>query len=77
MSKDSVYLWILPMFHASGWTFPWSCTFSFSTQVTIRAVSVPLIWAHFKGSGVTHYCAAPTVQVRYRYGFRVEVFSHR
>jgi hypothetical protein len=33
MDKSSVYLWVLPMFHASGWTYPWSCTFSFCTQV--------------------------------------------
>lgn len=25
---------ILPMFHAAGWTYPWSITFAFSTQVS-------------------------------------------
>lgn len=74
---------ILPMFHAAGWTFPWSCSFSFATQVklcynvfkgvpiieqctqqiTLRTVNFTHIWKHFLHSGVTHYCAAPTVQV--------------
>lgn len=33
MSRSSTYLWILPMFHACGWTYPWAITFAFSTQV--------------------------------------------
>ena len=24
---------VLPMFHAAGWTFPWSITFAFAAQV--------------------------------------------
>ncbi|KAI5122560.1 hypothetical protein M0805_004779 [Coniferiporia weirii] len=63
MSPASVYLWILPMFHAAGWTYPWAITFSFATQITQRTVSHPQIWQHFLSSGVTHYCAAPTVQI--------------
>ncbi|KDQ12888.1 hypothetical protein BOTBODRAFT_34031 [Botryobasidium botryosum FD-172 SS1] len=63
LSFDSVYLWVLPMFHAAGWTYPWSAVFAFSTQVTIRAVRFPDIWKHFIKSGVTHYCGAPTVQI--------------
>ncbi|EIN13490.1 acetyl-CoA synthetase-like protein [Punctularia strigosozonata HHB-11173 SS5] len=63
MNIDSTYLWILPMFHASGWTYPWAATFAMATQLTIRTVSYPLIWKHFLHSGVTHYCGAPTVQI--------------
>ncbi|KIY72780.1 acetyl-CoA synthetase-like protein [Cylindrobasidium torrendii FP15055 ss-10] len=63
MNKDSVYLWLLPMFHAAGWTYPWAATFAFSSQVTLRTVDYPAIWKHFTQSGVTHYCAAPTVQI--------------
>jgi hypothetical protein len=68
------------MFHAAGWTFPWSIPFSFATQVsslcllcipaslnvdqtTLRTVDYSLIWKHFLGSRITHYCGAPTVQV--------------
>ncbi|KAF9044854.1 AMP-dependent synthetase and ligase [Hymenopellis radicata] len=63
INKDSVYLWILPMFHAGGWTYPWSNTFAFATQITLRTVNYPLIWKHFLHSGVSHYCGAPTVQI--------------
>ena len=70
------------MFHAAGWTFPWSITLTFAKQVIIflstsppvalsfdkvimRTVDYGLIWKHFLGSHVTHYCGAPTVQVLY------------
>lgn len=79
MYPESVYLWygrihsqghqmlktirILPMFHACGWTYPWAITAAFATQITLRTVNVSQIWYHLLKSGVTHYCAAPTVQV--------------
>ncbi|KAI0807675.1 acetyl-CoA synthetase-like protein [Fomes fomentarius] len=63
MTVDSTYLWILPMFHASGWTFPWSITFAAAAQICLRSVSYPHIWQHLIHSGVTHYCGAPTVQI--------------
>ncbi|KAF8272882.1 hypothetical protein EI94DRAFT_1769496 [Lactarius quietus] len=63
MNKESTYLWILPMFHAAGWTFPWSITLTFAKQVIMRSVDYSLIWKHFLGSHVTHYCGAPTVQI--------------
>ena len=64
MDLNSVYLWVLPMFHAGGWTYPWAATFAVSTQITLRNVSYPLIWNHLCNSSVTHYCGAPTVQVK-------------
>lgn len=63
MDLNSVYLWVLPMFHAGGWTYPWAVTFAVSTQITLRNVSYPLIWNHLCNSSVTHYSGAPTVQV--------------
>ncbi|KAF8973713.1 hypothetical protein BDZ97DRAFT_1900508 [Flammula alnicola] len=63
MGRASTYLWILPMFHAAGWTFPYANVFAFSTQVTLRTVNYTQIWNHLLYSGVTHYCAAPTVQI--------------
>ncbi|KAI0950025.1 hypothetical protein AcV7_008619 [Taiwanofungus camphoratus] len=63
MNRDSTYLWILPMFHASGWTYPWAITFASASQITLRTVSYPHIWNHIINSGVTHYCGAPTVQI--------------
>ncbi|KAH9175520.1 acetyl-CoA synthetase-like protein [Lactarius sanguifluus] len=63
MNKESTYLWILPMFHAAGWTFPWSLTLTFAKQIIVRTVDYSLIWKHFLHSHVTHYCGAPTVQI--------------
>ncbi|KZP31199.1 acetyl-CoA synthetase-like protein [Athelia psychrophila] len=62
ITRSATYLWILPMFHAAGWTFPWACTFAFATQITMRTVDIPTIWKHLLHSGVSHYCAAPTVE---------------
>lgn len=33
LGRDSVYLWILPMFHCLGWCFPYACTMIMCTQV--------------------------------------------
>ncbi|EJU01917.1 AMP-dependent synthetase and ligase [Dacryopinax primogenitus] len=63
MDLYSIYLWTLPMFHACGWTYPWAITFSFASQVTLRTVNYDLIWKNFKNSRISHYCAAPTVQI--------------
>jgi len=63
MDRHSTYLWVLPMFHAAGWTYPWAITASFATQITLRSVSYPEIWNHLLHSSVTHYCGAPTVQI--------------
>ncbi|THU86530.1 acetyl-CoA synthetase-like protein [Dendrothele bispora CBS 962.96] len=63
MSSSSIYLWLLPMFHAAGWTYPWAITFCLASQITLRTVDFTKIWKHFLGSGVSCYCAAPTVQI--------------
>ncbi|PKS11921.1 hypothetical protein jhhlp_001216 [Lomentospora prolificans] len=55
------YLWTLPMFHAVGWTFPWSVCAVRGTHVCLRKVDYPLIWKLLKEEGVTHFNAAPTV----------------
>lgn len=63
LNKESVYLWTLPMFHACGWTYPWANVFGYTAQLFMRSIQYPDIWHHFLNSGVTHYCAAPTVQI--------------
>ncbi|KAF3354020.1 Acetate/butyrate--CoA ligase AAE7 like protein [Verticillium longisporum] len=55
------YLWTLPMFHAMGWTFPWSITAVRGTHVCLRKIDYPLIWKLLKEEGITHFNAAPTV----------------
>ncbi|KAF8621803.1 hypothetical protein AX15_007479 [Amanita polypyramis BW_CC] len=63
LNGSSVYLWTLPMFHASGWVFPWANVYAFASQITVRTVNHTQIWNHLLNSGVTHYAAAPTVQI--------------
>uniref|UniRef100_D8PKA9 AMP-dependent synthetase/ligase domain-containing protein n=1 Tax=Schizophyllum commune (strain H4-8 / FGSC 9210) TaxID=578458 RepID=D8PKA9_SCHCM len=64
MNYDSVYLWIVPLFHAAGWCYAWSAAFAFSTQVTLRTAAPGPIWQRLLAPpSATHYCAAPTVQI--------------
>ncbi|KAL4814326.1 hypothetical protein BDW67DRAFT_88707 [Aspergillus spinulosporus] len=55
------YLWILPMFHAMGWTFPWAVTAVRGTHYCLRKVDYPQIWKLLKEESITHFNAAPTV----------------
>ena len=55
------YLWTLPMFHATGWTYPWSITAVRGTHYCLRKIDYPEVWRLLKEEGITHYCAAPTV----------------
>ncbi len=55
------YLWTLPMFHAMGWTFPWSVTAVRGTHYCLRKIDYPLIWKLLKSENITHFNAAPTV----------------
>ncbi|KAI9326568.1 AMP-dependent synthetase and ligase [Zopfochytrium polystomum] len=62
MNSDSKYLWTLPMFHASGWCFPWAVTAAGAAHVLLRKIDYAEIWRLFNAHGITHFCAAPTVQ---------------
>ncbi|RMJ28183.1 AMP-binding domain protein [Aspergillus sp. HF37] len=55
------YLWTLPMFHAMGWTFPWSVTSVRGTHYCLRKIDYPQIWKLLKEEHITHFNAAPTV----------------
>jgi fatty-acyl-CoA synthase len=63
MGYETRYLWTLPMFHCNGWTFPWAVTAVAATHVCLRKVEPPRIWELFEDEKITHYCAAPTVQI--------------
>ena len=63
MGYGTKYLWTLPMFHCNGWTYPWAVTAAAATHVCLRKVEAPRIWELFEAEGITHYCAAPTVQI--------------
>ncbi|OCK81292.1 acetyl-CoA synthetase-like protein [Lepidopterella palustris CBS 459.81] len=55
------YLWTLPMFHATGWTFPWAITAVRGTHYCLRKIDYPEIWRLLKEERITHFNAAPTV----------------
>ncbi len=63
MNYETKYLWTLPMFHCNGWTLPWAVTAVAGTHVCLRKVEPSRIWEFFGSEGITHYCAAPTVQI--------------
>ncbi|KAJ3282087.1 hypothetical protein HDU79_010183 [Rhizoclosmatium sp. JEL0117] len=63
MSSETNYLWTLPMFHASGWCFPWAISAVGGCHTLLRKVDPPQIWKYFTTHKITHYCAAPTVQL--------------
>jgi acyl-CoA synthetase (AMP-forming)/AMP-acid ligase II len=51
------------MFHCNGWTYPWAVTAVAGTHVCLRKVEPGRIWELFESEDITHYCAAPTVQI--------------
>jgi fatty-acyl-CoA synthase len=61
LSFDSVYLWTLPMFHCSGWSYPWAVVAVGGTQVCLRKVDTAMIFQFIARYHVTHLCGAPIV----------------
>ncbi len=61
LTHHSRYLWTLPMFHCSGWTFTWGVTAVGGTHVCLRKVDPKRIFELIAGEGVTHMCGAPIV----------------
>jgi fatty-acyl-CoA synthase len=82
LAPSSVYLWTLPMFHCSGWTYTWAVTAAGGTHVCLRKVDPALIFPAIARHRVTHLCGAPIVLnmlvhapegVKRRFDHRVEV----
>jgi fatty-acyl-CoA synthase len=61
MPKHPVYLWTLPMFHCSGWCFPWTIAARAGVNVCLRKIDAALCFDLIRRESVTHYCAAPIV----------------
>jgi len=61
LSPRTVYLWTLPMFHCSGWTYTWAVTAVGGTHVCLRRVDPALIFPAIRRHRVTHMCGAPIV----------------
>ncbi|MCB4806429.1 AMP-binding protein [Methylobacterium brachiatum] len=61
LSQDSVYLWTLPMFHCSGWSYPWAVVAAGGTQVCLRKADPAVIFGLIAEHRVTHLCGAPVL----------------
>ena len=61
LTSRSVYLWTLPMFHCSGWTYTWAVTAAGATHVCLRKVDPQVIFPAIEKHHVTHLCGAPIV----------------
>jgi len=84
MQTHPVYLWTLPMFHASGWCFHWTITAMAGTHVCLRKVDAADIFSLIEKHGITHFTAAPIVlnflinaptEVKKKYGRIIEVMT--
>src|SRR6202020_653289 len=78
------YLWTLPMFHASGWCFPWTITAVAGTHICLRKVDAEAVFELIEKHGVTHFTAAPVVlnmlihapeTVKRKYGRIIQVMT--
>ena len=63
LTSESVYLWMLPMFHCNGWCFPWAVTAMGGTHLCLRKIEPPLVVNLIQSEAVSHFCAAPTVLI--------------
>jgi fatty-acyl-CoA synthase len=61
LDHESRYLWTLPMFHCSGWTYTWAVTAAGGTHVCLRKVEPKRIFDLCAEERVTHMCGAPIV----------------
>lgn len=61
LTSESVYLWVVPMFHCNGWCFPWAVTAAGGTHIMPASIDAQSVWRHIREDGVTHLSAAPTV----------------
>ncbi len=61
LDHESRYLWTLPMFHCSGWTYTWAVTAAGGTHVCLRRVEPKRIFDLCASERVTHMCGAPIV----------------
>jgi fatty-acyl-CoA synthase len=61
LSFDSTFLWTLPMFHCSGWSYPWSVVAAGGTQLCLRKIDPAQIFQLIVEHRVTHLCGAPIV----------------
>ena len=60
-TRDSVYLWTLPMFHCNGWTHTWAVTAAAGTHICLRRPEPAEVFRLIAEERVTHIAGAPVV----------------
>lgn len=60
-TRDTRYLWTLPMFHCNGWCTTWAITAVGGTHVCLREVRGDAVWQLLHDERITHLNGAPTV----------------
>jgi fatty-acyl-CoA synthase len=60
---DSVFMWVVPMFHCNGWCFTWGVTAAAGTHVCSRRWEPAHAWQLIEREGVTHFNGAPVVLI--------------
>ncbi|GAB98254.1 fatty-acyl-CoA synthase [Kineosphaera limosa] len=60
-TRDTRYLWTLPMFHCNGWCTTWAITAIGGTHVCLREVRGDVVWRLLHDEQITHLNGAPTV----------------
>ncbi|KAF9581837.1 hypothetical protein BGW38_001011 [Lunasporangiospora selenospora] len=61
---DSVHLFVVPLFHANSWIFPYAVTAIAATHVMLRKVDYDHIWDILLKENVTHMNGAPTIMIQ-------------
>ncbi|MFO0691957.1 MAG: long-chain-fatty-acid--CoA ligase [Polyangiales bacterium] len=61
LTKESSFLWTLPMFHCNGWCMPWAITAAGGRHVCLRKVDPAEILHYLRTERITHFNGAPTV----------------
>ena len=61
LSADTVYLWVVPMFHCNGWMHPWAVTAAAGTHVCLDRVDPAEILRSLAEHRVSHMACAPVV----------------
>jgi len=61
LDHNSRYLWTLPMFHCSGWTYTWAVTAAVGTHICLRKIEPKRIFDLIAAHEGTHMRGAPIV----------------
>ncbi|KAG0232363.1 hypothetical protein BGW42_008232 [Actinomortierella wolfii] len=64
LSINSVHMFVVPLFHANSWMFPYSVTAVTATHVMMRKVDYDAMWKALLQEGVTHMNGAPTIMIQ-------------